>query len=216
MSKTVFKDEVDQPSIKSFITSNTPTRSIPVKRKHSPLTDSLETKKLIKSPDITTNMSEASPIEKGETGTIDNDVLKALEKLLEPLRKDIKALTTSHREIKVDVRNNVILQEENKVLTERIKKFEEKHDKLLNRVCELENRLLEANLIIRGIREGPWETEEARLEKIYHAMTETVLGRNYDDRLETVKLMTIKSTRKIREILCNEKSTDLSRIPLQK
>ena len=197
MSKTVFKDKVDQPSIKGFITTNTPVRSSSVKRKHSPTTDPLDTKKQIKSPDISTNMSEASPNEKEGTGNIDNDVLKALEKLLEPLRKDIKDLTTSHKEIKLDVRNNAILQEENKMLSDRIKKIEQKHDKLLNRVCELENRLLEGNLIIRGIKEGPWETEDVRLEKIYHAMTETVLGRNYEDRLETVKLMTIKSTRRL-------------------
>ena len=197
MSKTVFKDEVDQPSIKGYIFTNTPARSSPVKRKHSPTTESPETKKQIKSPDISITMSETSSRRKEETENIDNDVLKALEKLLEPLRKDIKDLTTSHKEIKLDVRNNVVLQEENRVLTERIKKMEQKHDKLLNRVCEIENRLLEANLIIRGIKEGPWETEDVRMEKIYHALTETVLGRNYEDRLETVKLMTIKSTKRL-------------------
>ena len=111
MSKT-FKDEVNQPSIKGFILSNTPTRNSPVKRKHSPTGEITDTKKLIKSPDIT-NMAVNNNIEESAESNIDNEVLKALEKLLDSLRMDIKTLTRSHKEIKNDVRDNVILQEEN-------------------------------------------------------------------------------------------------------
>ena len=201
MSKK-FRDELDQPQIKEFIVINqasgseTP-RSSSVKRKPSPSVElTREAKKLVTSPDITKMANNKEEVLIKEAN-IDSDVLKALEVLLEPLRTDIKRLTTSHMEIKRDVKDNAILQEENKVLTERIKKVEMTNDKLLSRVCELENRLLETNIIMQGIREGPWETEDARTEKVYDAMTETVLGRNYDDRLETAKLMTIKSTRRI-------------------
>ena len=47
------------------------------------------------------------------------------------------------------------------------------------------------------IRESAWETDDVLTEKIYDAMTETVLGRNYDDGLETVKLMPIKSAKRL-------------------
>ena len=75
--------------------------------------------------------------------------------------------------------------------------IEDKNEELTNRVSELENRLLASNLIFTGIKEDPWETEDVRNEKIYDVMKETILGCNYDERLETAKLMCIKSSSRI-------------------
>ena len=86
---------------------------------------------------------------------------------------------------------------ENNALLKGVKAVEKRNEDLNKRLCELENRLFGTNLIFHGIRESAWETEDALIEKIYDAMTETVMGRNYDDRLDTVKLMAIKSVKRI-------------------
>ena len=65
----------------------------------------------------------------------------------------------------------------------RIKQIELKNLKLTNRICALENKMLEANIILHGIKEAPWETEEARQEKVYDAVQETMMGRSYDEKL---------------------------------
>ena len=110
---------------------------------------------------------------------------------------EIRNLTKSHLDIKKDISEYTVLKAENKALIECVKLVEQKNENLNKRLSELENRLFESNLIIHRIKESAWETDDARTEKIYNVMTETVLGRSYDDRLETVKLMPIKSAKRL-------------------
>ena len=232
MSKTL-KEETNQPSIrnvKGFVVTNVTRkprignkgqaepRSNSAKRKESASKEEVtrESKKKITSPNITkmSGKEEEVPNTPNNIQAIDKDVLKALEFLLEPLRSDIKALTTSHDEIKSDMRETISLNAENRKLVDHIKVIENKNEELSNRVSELENRLLASNLIITGILEDPWEIDDVRQEKLYDVMTETVLRCNYDDRLETVKLMSIKNSHRIGPYssMC---SRPISRIPVQ-
>ena len=196
------KEEPDQPSIRNFIlTSSNKQISSPVKRKKSDSGDKLRTqKKTITSPDITTMAGRGAGPEDTEAPkltSIDQSIMLALEMLLEPMRTEIRNLTKSHLDIKTDISENSSLKVENNALLKRVKAVEKRNEDLNKRLCELENRLFETNLIFHGIRESAWETEDALIEKIYDAMTETVMGRNYDDRLDTVKLMAIKSVKRI-------------------
>ena len=106
------KNEVDQPSIKSFVqlhSSKLPSegRSIPVKRKPSAETVGTP-KRHITSPDITTNMTAAlntcqnDLLRKIEEATgVDSNLLRAIEMLLQPLRHDIHTLVQAQTETRV-------------------------------------------------------------------------------------------------------------------
>ena len=203
MSK--FKDEVDQPSIREFVSLNTTKsndqmRSTPTKRKPS-TENGGSVKRKITSPDISrmattpdqiqTEHTQVDPLQKiVEITGVDSNLLKAVEMLLQPLRQDIQTLVRVQTETQ-------ILREENTALTIRIKQVELKNDSLTNRICELENKILESNVILHGIRETPWEADDARQEKIYDVLQETVLGRTYDERIEIAKTMYIKSTKRL-------------------
>ena len=171
--------------------------SSPLKRKKIDSGDtSRSQKKIITSPDITTMAGRGTEQTEDLASTpVDQTMMLALERLLEPMRMEIRNLTKSNLDIKTNISENTMLKAENKALIKQVKLVEQKNEDLKKRFCELENRLFESNLIIHGIKESAWETDDALTEKIYDAMTETVLGRSYDDRLETVKLMPIKSAR---------------------
>ena len=67
------------------------------------------------------------------------------------------------------------------------------------RVTKLENKILESNLIFKGIKEETWETDQMRQEKVYLAISETIIGRTLKERIDTAKSMLIKGTRQIGE-----------------
>ena len=194
-----FKEEMDQLSIKEYIVSAWHQTLSPFKRKKIDSGDTPRSpKKTITSPDITTMAGQGLEHTEDPASTpVDQTVMLALERLLEPMRTEIRNLTKSHLDIKTNISENTLLKAENKALIKRVKAIEQKNEDLHKRVCDLENWLFETNIIIHGIRESAWETDEALTEKIYDVMTETVLGRNYDDRLETVKLMPIKSAKRL-------------------
>ena len=75
--------------------------------------------------------------------------------------------------------------------------MEEINCELNRRLTNLENRLLESNIILTGVREGVSETDEERKEMIYKIISDTVLGRTFDERLLTAKTMLIKSSRRL-------------------
>ena len=73
----------------------------------------------------------------------------------------------------------------------------EKNKELTKRVVELETKMLETHVILCGIQEGPWETEEDRHEKIYIALSDTLLGRTKEERLNIARGLLIKNTHRI-------------------
>ena len=72
-----------------------------------------------------------------------------------------------------------------------------KNEQLSRRLSDLENRLLENNIVLTGVHEGTWESDEARRERVYEVMAETVLGRTIEERLNVGKKMKIRSTRRV-------------------
>ena len=121
--------------------------------------------------------------------------LQVVKDLLKPLDERITEVLNSQAEVKATIREAATLKSENEKLKRRVTKMEEINENLCRRLSAIENRLLESNIILTGIREGAWETEEARKESVYEVISETVLGRTFDDRLQTAKTMQIRSTR---------------------
>ena len=123
--------------------------------------------------------------------------LQAVKDLLKPMDDRITAVLKTQMEMKATIGEAATLKSENEKLKQRVMKMEEINCELNRRLTNLENRLLESNIILTGVREGVWETDEDRKEMIYEIISDTVLGRTFDEQLLTAKTMLIRSSRRL-------------------
>ena len=219
--KTKVKELENQPSIADYVNSpknqcpvHSRSRSASVKRKKPPSLQVhgiiSENKTYIKEnclaeeePTVSHGPKRAEPDELKQhendardnliTG-LDSSIVKALELLLTPIREDIINLQS---EVHAEFRENAKLHEENLQLFKQVQNVWEKNKDLIKRVVELETKMLEASVLLCGIQESPWETEEDRCEKIYIALSNTLLGRSKEERLNLARGMLIKCTKQI-------------------
>ena len=134
---------------------------------------------------------------KVKKGKKDN-VLKAMLELFKSLESKLNDVAASQQELKtkfIDEDKHAAF--EVKTLTNRIRKVEQENKKLTDRISKLEDKLLENNIILRGVHEAAWESNDVLLEKIWDILSDTVLGRTYEDRIKVVKTMLIKSARRL-------------------
>ena len=208
-----FKEEYDQPSIKGFC--DTPkeqrikkgghiSRSRSVKRKTPPTTSKQRDSKRPTTEHSNTMEPQSVPeglkqTAKEDTNSkkLDQPMLDALAELLQPIKDDIKDLLNTQNELKEGLVECKRLREENSKLQYRIVKVEQENKNLIKRVANLEDRILESSVIIQGLQESAWETEAVRQEKVFIAISETIVGSTLEDRLETARSMVIKGTKRI-------------------
>ena len=51
---------------------------------------------------------------------------------------------------------------------------------------------MESSVVFQGIEESSWETDSIRQEKIFLAISETIIGRTLEDRLDVARSKVIK------------------------
>ena len=56
---------------------------------------------------------------------------------------------------------------------------------------------MESSVIFQEIQKDLWETEAVQQEKVYLAISETIIGSTIEDRMEIVRSMVIKGTKEI-------------------
>ena len=125
---------------------------------------------------------------------MESRLTRTMKEMLEPLKTDINSLVLSQREggqQKTDVKN---LHIEKERLNSKIKEVEEKNCKLEDRVKKLEDKLMESNLILHGIKESSWELDSTRNELVVNAIASTVHAENDSSKLEIARKIPITST----------------------
>ena len=108
---------------------------------------------------------------------------------------NINSLVLSQKEWeqqKTDVRNLHVKKER---LNIKFKEVKEKNCKLENRVKKLEDKLMESNLIIHGIKESSWELDSTRNELVVQAIASTVHADNDSSKLIIARKIPISSTK---------------------
>ena len=125
-----------------------------------------------------------------------NDMMECFHELLIPINSSIREILQVQKELKDEIVDTKDVKAENDWLKQRITTVEDNNKKLLQRVVRLENKLLESSVVLYGIYERPWETDEVRKEMIYGAISDTVLGRSYEERLDVARTMIIKNSRR--------------------
>ena len=130
--------------------------------------------------------------EENDVTELDTKIVKALEFLLKLIRDDINNL---HSEVYAEIKESTKLHDENIQLHLRVQKAEERNLELSTRLCELENKMLECQVMLHGIPEGLWETDDYHQEKLFIAISDTLLGRTKEERLDIAKGMVIKNSK---------------------
>ena len=124
-------------------------------------------------------------------------MMDCFKELLNPIKDSITEILQVQKELKEELVESRDVKAENERLKQKVLSVENNNEKLTQRIIKLENRLLESSVVIHGLYERPWETDDVRKETIYSAISDTLLGCTYEERLEVARTMTIRSSRKI-------------------
>ena len=82
-------------------------------------------------------------------------------------------------------------------LYKRCMRIEHDNKKLRSRIERLEEKLLESNLIMHGVKEDPWEDTETRKDKVYRMIAHTIDQEDLHDRLNTARGIPIRSATRL-------------------
>ena len=134
-------------------------------------------------------------MEKRITESIKESICKVISIKLEPIEKDIKALTVTSQNYNSTVTEVKQLKLEYMDLWQKYTALQEDNQALHNRLNKIEHKLLEDNVIITGTPEDAWETESTLYEKVYQLIANTVDAQDRQlqlDKAQNVKIHNVK------------------------
>ena len=132
-----------------------------------------------------------------ESLAICDNVLKTVLNMFKSLEAKLNSVVTLQQELRNEFHNTITVKEEKDHLIKRIAKVELENKSLTDRIIALEDKLLEYNVILKGVHEAAWETEDILREKIYDILSDTVLGTTYNMRLGVAKTMVIRLAKRL-------------------
>ena len=91
----------------------------------------------------------------------------------------------------------VTLRNQNNMLRVKVSKVEKTNRELNHRLCKLENKLLEKNLVIRGVKEVKWEHNNTTWQKVIAELSETVVGDHFSERIAGAEKFSISSVQRL-------------------
>ena len=117
-----------------------------------------------------------------------------MKNMLDPLKLDISSLVQSQKEWEQHKSDVNELKFEKTRLNNRIQEVEECNNILEDRVRKLEDKLMESNLILHGVKESKWELDSTRNELVIQAISSTVIADNDQKKMEITRKILITST----------------------
>ena len=121
-------------------------------------------------------------------------IIAAMGDVKTTIKTDIASINTKmdrHAEEMVTLRN------QNNMLRAKVTKVEKTNRELNHRLCKLENKLLEKNLVIRGVKEIKWEHNNTTWQKVIAELSETVVGDHFSERIAGVEKFSINSVQRL-------------------
>ena len=117
---------------------------------------------------------------------------QSINKALEPIQGQLNKWATTGDEVAQNKIEITTLKKENNALKKVVVDLKENYDKLKTRLNKLENRSMECNLIITGIRENRWENDDSRVNTLYRYIADTFKSENEQDRYNTASSIVIE------------------------
>ena len=119
-----------------------------------------------------------------------------MKSMIEPLQTSIDTLLGSQAEWESHKQKVTQLEEERKVLNQQVSEVEKKNATLETRIKKLENKLMECNIIVHGVKEVTWEPDSTRRELVVQTLANTVKGTE-DKKLEIARRIPLTSTKQL-------------------
>ena len=106
----------------------------------------------------------------------------SINKALGPIEEQLNKWSTTSDEVVQNKIEITSVKQENSALKTEVVNLKESCDELKTRLNKLENKSLECNLIISGIPENRWETNDSRITTLYRYIADTIEMDNPQDR----------------------------------
>ena len=116
-----------------------------------------------------------------------------LDAKIQPLRTEIASLVKSQQVLqeKSELIDNI--KQENKQLKIEYNQMKRENENLKYRIEAIENRLLENNVIIRGVEDQAWELNEVTREKTLAIISHIANGKTSKDKMDIVRRIPIRN-----------------------
>ena len=125
------------------------------------------------------------------------DMMECFKELLNPINDSIKEILQVQKELKEDLVETKDVKAENERLKHQVSAVEKNNEGLTQRIICLENKLLETSIVLHGLYERPWETDDVRKEMIYDAISDNLPERSYEECMSVARSMIIRTSKRI-------------------
>ena len=126
------------------------------------------------------NKSSEIEQQKTEWDKHEESLLMKINLLINPIKESLTVIKQEWADHKEEISR---LQRENLMLNQTVSKMERDHRSLKHQIEQLENANLEHNVILQGIQEGPWETNDVCQEKVCQFLSNLVNKDTYEERI---------------------------------
>ena len=120
-----------------------------------------------------------------------------MAKMIAPLKERVNSIEKSNKLL--DEKGEMItsMKIENDKLRIDCKKVKMENKRLKERICAIENKLLENNIIVQGIPDQPWELSDNLREKTLIAISHLANGKTPQEKLNIVRKIGIKNVKRV-------------------
>ena len=220
MSKKLVKTD-DQPSLETYLSPSRLTRgelksTISAKKRTLPSAEKPNQKKHCIQPIIMDTPADTTPKEnqlsneviteemtkhKKKKKALNRETIdcmkEAVRELIDPIEEKINMLLkTNEKEEMQEIEIGKIKTMQSELYRKCIK-IERDQQKLKKHVEKLEEKMLESNLIMHGVREDAWELPENRKERIYNMIANTIDRADPVEQLNTARSIPIRTTTRL-------------------
>ena len=146
---------------------------------------------------VETNMAteNAKPnIEDVELTDSEQRIVAAISAKLKPMERSLDSLNDKMEHHHIELQT---LHRENNILKTKLHNSEKNNRQLHERLKRLETRVLDKNVLIKGIPEIPWEPENTTWDKVLHELSELMEGTKYSVRRSHAENLSISHVERI-------------------
>ena len=126
-----------------------------------------------------------------------NLIQETMKEMLKPIQDSIDNLLVLKTNMESQEGRITQLKYENSKLNNELNQIKTEMGYFQRKINQLEDRSLERNLIFQGISESLPDDEEARTEKIYRAISDTISRKTPEERLQLAREVEIIRTRRL-------------------
>ena len=120
-----------------------------------------------------------------------------MREMIDPLTTSLNSLVSQQKDWEQQRTDVKELQVEKIKMNQKMKILLEKNDKLETRVKHLEQKLLENNIIVHGVKESKWELDSTRHELVTQMLAATVTASTDEEKLQIARNIPISSTSRL-------------------